>query len=132
MTVVLDASVVLGWILPDEAAQFPVLDRDSKLHVPAVFAYELAHTLQKAYRNKRITLAAVQDGLALVESLPLVLHPPEPGGARAVWLFAASYGVNAYDAAYLGLALELSLPLATTDAQLANAARAAGVTVYVP
>lgn len=42
---------------------------------------------------------------------------------------ARSYGLSAYDAAYLELAVRLGLPLATLDARLAQAAIAAGAPV---
>ena len=42
---------------------------------------------------------------------------------------ADKYGLTVYDAAYLELALRLGISLATLDAALAKAARAAGVTL---
>ncbi len=45
---------------------------------------------------------------------------------------AHTHGLTAYDAAYLDLALREHLPLAMLDADLAAAARAAGVAMFSP
>ena len=45
---------------------------------------------------------------------------------------ARRYGLSSYDASYLELALRSGLPLATLDADLAKAARKAGVKRFGP
>ena len=45
---------------------------------------------------------------------------------------AVQYGLSGYDAAYLELAVRKSLPLATLDADLQDAAKAAGVELFQP
>ena len=43
-----------------------------------------------------------------------------------------AYGLSSYDAAYLGLAIRLNLPIAAKDGALCAAAMAAGVGVFTP
>lgn len=57
---------------------------------------------------------------------------PGSRGDSYVLLLSANHGLNAYNAAYLALALNRSLPLATLDRKLAAAARKEGVTVLGP
>jgi predicted nucleic acid-binding protein len=49
-----------------------------------------------------------------------------------LFALALRYGLGAYDAVYLDLALRRQLPLATQDAALREAALAAGVGVWMP
>lgn len=126
MSVVLNASVAIGWILPDEVALFIPLDGGTVLHAPSVLPYEIVPAMQKASRRKRLTDDGAQRGFDLIETLPLEIHTV-PADPRRIWTFAAEHGVNAYDAAHLELALRLNLPLATTDAKLATSAQSAGI-----
>jgi len=54
------------------------------------------------------------------------------GGDSYVLLLSANHSLSAYDAAYLALALNRSIPLATLDRKLATAARKEDVTVLGP
>ena len=128
MTVVLDASVALGWLLPDEPRLELRLSSDSILHVPPVFSYEVAHAILKAVRRDRLTKAQADDLLQILDGFPIRISPL-PRTLREIWHDVVGYEVNAYDSAYLSLATELDLSLATLDERLADAARKAGVTV---
>lgn len=55
--------------------------------------------------------------------LPIETESPTP---RTVLAAARTYGLTAYDAAYLALAVENQVPLATVDAKLAAAVKKAG------
>ena len=50
-------------------------------------------------------------------------------GPAAILSLALRYDLTSYDAAYLGLALSLQLTIATRDAALMEAVKAAGVGV---
>ena len=54
------------------------------------------------------------------------------GADRAILDLAMARGLTAYDAAYLALARERGLPLATLDESLARAARLEGVVLLGP
>lgn len=64
-----------------------------------------------------------------VAALPIMVDRDTPGPA-AILTLALRYDLTSYDAAYLELALHLQLPIATQDAALMEAARAAGVGLF--
>ena len=54
------------------------------------------------------------------------------GSDGSILLLAANHNLSAYDAAYLALAINRNVSLATLDRKLAAAARKEGVTVLGP
>ena len=81
-------------------------------------------------RRRRMTQADAAEALDSVLSLPLEVDSAT--GRRVQGETAAlarQYGLTHYDAAYLELAMRRGAVLATDDAELAKAARRAGVTV---
>lgn len=131
---VLDASVALSWLLPDEsnARADEVLERtrSEPAFVPQVWPLEVANALFMAERRMRIGEAQARRGLAALLALPVRMEVREPS-----WVFgeitglARRHGLSIYDATYLDLAARLALPLATLDQNLARAARESGVEV---
>jgi len=63
-------------------------------------------------------LSILQDGQSVRESVNNVLP------------LARDYGLSAYDAAYLELAIRHSVPLATLDRNLQKAAKRAGIRIF--
>lgn len=129
-SVVLDASAALQLILPDTAAAFDaasVLFADLaaervKAHVPVIFFNEVAAVIARAVRGKRITTPQAESFLAVMAATPLVLQI-EVLTAGDWYERAMRWGCQVADGAYLGLALELGAPIATTDRGLMTAAR---------
>jgi predicted nucleic acid-binding protein len=129
---VLDASITLAWALPDEASNYSdsILKQaaSGKAWVPDLWTHEVANGLLMAQRRKRLT--AAQRALFVEELLRL---PIELVGAAARVVLEAQgalaerYGLTAYDAAYLDLALRKGVPLATQDKALSDAAKRSGV-----
>jgi predicted nucleic acid-binding protein len=81
-------------------------------------------------RRGRIKPAESAAFVAMVEELPIVAD--RATGARALhetMSLAREHRLTAYDAAYLELAMRLSLPLASGDRRLAAAAERVGVVV---
>jgi predicted nucleic acid-binding protein len=132
LRLVLDVSAVGGWCFEDErtAASEALLARlpDCELCVPGLFLWELANVLLMAERRSRITAADRSSFLALITALDLRLDPADP---TVIWHdvlnLAERHQLTAYDAAYLELAMRWGLPLASRDAALGAAARAAGL-----
>jgi predicted nucleic acid-binding protein len=132
LRLVLDVSAVGGWCFEDErtAASEALLARlpDCELCVPGLFLWELANVLLMAERHSRITAADRSSFLALITALDLRLDPADP---TVIWhdvlSLAARHRLTAYDAAYLELAMRWGIPLASRDAALGAAARAAGL-----
>ncbi|MDA8231592.1 MAG: type II toxin-antitoxin system VapC family toxin [Magnetospirillum sp.] len=133
MKFVLDASVALAWCFEDTAnpaaeRALDALAAGGEAVVPPLWRLEMANVLVIAERRKRLTEADTARFLGLLESLP-IQAAPDRGGTAAIVALARAHGLTAYDTAYLDLAQRTGLPLATLDGQLAEAARAAGVTV---
>ena len=133
MGFVLDASIAAAWVLPDEE---PV-DTDELLArlaidgaaAPSLFWYEMRNILIVATRKGRLPEGEAGQALARLRRLPIeTVDMTLSGDATAIDL-AERRGLTAYDAAYLLLALERELPLATADKALARAARSEGVAV---
>ena len=117
---VLDSSVALAWVLPDEgdAAPDALLDdvAGAGAAVPGLWPLETANVLLAAERRGRITLAERQQVLATLAELPIRIDPHSAAraGSDALHL-ASSRGLTLYDTSYLELALRLGLPLASLD-----------------
>jgi predicted nucleic acid-binding protein len=129
VSLVLDASMTLGWYFEDEhtKAGDAVLDKVTQdgAMVSALWRYEVANGLQTAVRRKRIDAAYRDASLAELRLLPIMV---DRTGEDVVWTatlgFAGRFGLTIYDAAYLELAHRQGLPLATADRALRAAARA--------
>jgi predicted nucleic acid-binding protein len=132
---VVDASVAAAWCFEDEASPYTdgVLERVARsgAHVPAVWPFEMASVLVVALRRERIDADRAGRFLDALLALPTEVDRREahlllPSLTRV----AGRYGLSAYDAAYLELAMRSGLAIATTDARLVDAARQAGVVVF--
>jgi predicted nucleic acid-binding protein len=130
---VLDVSISCAWCFADEAseASWAILSRlqTAEAHVPSLWLWETANVLVQAERRGRITAAAIRSFLGLLEALPI--HIDHAGTTTTIWhdtlALARAHRLTSYDAAYLELALRLSLPLASRDQALQAAARSEGV-----
>ena len=135
--VVLDASVTISWLLgdakpADRVYAQGVLDGlalpNAQADVPATWSLEVANVLARAEANAILSEAQSEAFLEMLAGIPI--HTDESTASRALadtLHLARRYRLSSYDASYLELALRLGLPLATLDADLAKAARKAGV-----
>ena len=134
MPFVLDCSVTMAWILPDEtdsgAEELGESLVESTAVVPGLWPVEVANVLLVATRRGRIEEEVWPDLLDRLAALPIETDPET--GVRA-WTdslrVARDHELSVYDAAYLELAMRRRIPLATLDGDLATAARRAGVRV---
>lgn len=132
MPFVLDNSVVCGWLIQgqgnDYADAIAVRLQDDTAVAPPLLALEATNVLRTACLRGRMIAQQAQDALHLLAQFPIDTdrHAPAPAELLAL---ALRYSLTAYDAAYLELALRRQLPIATTDAALAEAARISGVGV---
>ena len=129
MSLVLDASLTLGWYFEDERtpAGDAVLDRviEEGAVVPSLWRYEVANGLQMAVRRNRIDTAYRDASLAELRLLPITV---DRAGDDLAWTatlaLAGRFRLTVYDAAYLELADRRGLPLATADRAIRAGARA--------
>jgi predicted nucleic acid-binding protein len=131
---VIDNSVALAWCFEDEqtVAIMALLDRlaETGATAPQLWPLEALNGLLTAERRGRIDAAVRRRLAGFLVQLPVVIDDET---ASQAWIATAQlaerYDLTAYDAAYLELALRLDLPLATNDAALIAAARAAGASL---
>ena len=131
MAFVIDASVVLAWLLPDEqspAAQDIVAGLATRrAQAPALLHYEVGNALDQAVRRGRIEPALRIEMLETFFALPIATEAPDERAVAIASELASRHAISVYEACYIELSLRRALPLATLDRALAEAARAAGV-----
>ena len=129
---VLDASVTLCWLFEDQATAYTdsVLDwlggGDGAV-APAIWPFEIANAVAVAERRKLVNPSQAVAFLQTLGQLSIAVDRKIEQIFNAVLEAARRHRLSAYDAGYLELAMREALPLATLDAALRNAARAAGV-----
>jgi len=135
---VLDASMALAWLFPRaDAAEAALADRaldeldSEEFVVPPIWYAEVANAILRGERKGLVTPAQTAAFLAELDSADIEAETDSPRLRQSVVLaLARSYGLTAYDAAYLELALRRGAALATFDPQLAGAVRKAGGRVF--
>lgn len=132
--IVIDASLAAAWLLHEAnavptAALVGILSTEPIL-VPAHWPTELGNALRRAVRTKRIVAAEIDP---IVERLTLLdINIASPAAASDIGHFvhfALKHQLSVYDAAYVRLAAERQIPLATLDDAMKAAARKIGVAV---
>lgn len=140
MSFVLDNSVAMCWLLADGrpadvAYAEAVLDalQERRALVPSLWALEAGNVIAKGEAKGLLTEARSQEFIVLLGRLNIAADTATAAHALGDTLhLARRYRLSAYDAAYLELALRTGSPLATLDAGLKTAARAAGVEPFAP
>jgi len=133
--IVIDASVALAWCFPDEASEYAdgvlvALDGRTAM-VPAIWPVEVANALLVGERRKRIRQPEVRRFLDLLKGLSILEDgQPFADTVSNILPLAREHDLSAYDAAYLDVAVRHGAPLATLDAALQKACRAAGVKIF--
>lgn len=134
MSLVLDSSVTLARVFPDEwtPAVLQVFD-DQAVNgawVPDLWKIELANVLSFSVKKGRMTKERRDEVLSDLQILPISVDTETGKNAwKETLALADRHQLTVYDAVYLELALRRSLPLATLDHDLRKAAQAEGVTL---
>jgi predicted nucleic acid-binding protein len=134
VSLVLDSSATLAWILADEItpavrATFQVV-ADRGAHVPGNWRLEVGNALTMALRRGRIDAAFRQAALDDLALLDIAVDSLTDASAWTASLALADrFRLTLYDAAYLELAHRRGLKLATLDKELRAAAEGLGVGV---
>jgi predicted nucleic acid-binding protein len=130
---VVDASVSLSWVLPDEAAGVEATGLllafqagQVELLAPSLWEYEVANALRMGVKRGRLTEEQGASAAHGLLSLGLTLSHLGETLSRA-WELAQQYRLSIYDASYLALAESSSCPLVTADSRLLEAAEACGL-----
>jgi predicted nucleic acid-binding protein len=133
---VVDCSFAMTWVFDDERsaiadALLARLERQDSIVVPAIlWALEVRNVLRTAVRRRRLSATAAEDRRQLLLKLPRLTVAAPAGLGDDVDALMRAHDLTSYDATYLAVAIELGLPLATTDVDLIAAANAVGVRRY--
>jgi len=128
----LDASVALSWVIPDEGGAEGVMLRDlavkesTVLLCPPAFWFEVANVLWAAVRRERLDVEDALQALSSLEDFGIVVTDVAAGACLAL---SSNTGLAAYDTAYLVAALADEVPLWTFDRRMRETGEALGLTV---
>jgi len=129
---VLDCSATLPWVFaseatPDTDALLDELAGGRHAWVPALWHLEVANVMLGAQKRGQIDRAGVEKFLSTLRALEIEVDDETTAVAWTRTLgLGQAYGLTAYDAAYLELALRKGVPLASLDEPLRKACKKAG------
>jgi len=135
---VLDNSISAAWCFQDQSTDYTEavlgsLIAGTEAIVPAIWKLELANALVVAERRKKI---APEKSARFLRDLQQFAISMDLDGLEYVFAtvleHARLYHRSAYDASYLELAQRRSLPLATKDEPLLQAAKTLGISAFQP
>lgn len=121
MTVVVDASVALKWVLDEADSAAAVALLDEQLTAPSLWLLEAANTLWKLERRNQLTTQEARYRLRKLMEAPVSSAPFEEYLESAADL-AAQMDHPVYDCLYLALALRENCDVVTADVRFHNAA----------
>lgn len=126
-TVVVDASVVVKWYVPEALWQSAVLlmDEEHDLHVPDLLFSEVGNVLWKKALRGEISPTEAPDILSQLRLVPLTIHPGDDLVEQA-FPIALSTRRSVYDCMYVALACRLDAVVATADRRLVEALSCTG------
>ena len=104
---------------------FERIRTDSSAVVPAIWWYEIRNILLLNERRHRISAEDSIQFLSDLSGFEIELRPVE--NSQSTIDLARQQKLSVYDAAYLALAVDLKLPIATLDEALQSAARSVNV-----
>ena len=123
---IVDNSVVVAWLYPGQATAYTerLLERSgsSTLHASFIWPAEFANAASVMVKRGILTDELGAEMIRMVDAFDLVVDRT-PADLRQIYQISRRYGLSAYDASYLELAIRLKLPLATRDAALKKASQ---------
>jgi predicted nucleic acid-binding protein len=133
--IVVDASLMVAWLLdePEHALGKDLdelLDRET-LVVPSHWPIEVGNALLVNIRRQRVRPDQLEELMQECATLAILVEPSfQVGHIGALARLAIEHGLTLYDAAYIQIAIEKSIPLGTLDRPMRLAAQRLGVTCF--
>lgn len=124
MTLVVDASVAVKWLIPEEYSQQALkllkmlAEGVTELHAPLILKYEVYNALRTYVSRKIITAENAHRLSRIFSQIELRYHEPSWNVLQVSLKQAIEYGITVYDAIYITLAQELDATLITADKHL--------------
>lgn len=130
-TYIIDASVILAWLLPDElykTAANKILDfygeKKIRLTAPTLLPYEVINGLRTAIIRRRIKTSVLPTFIKLYKALEIELINPDE---LYILQTAVRANISAYDSTYATLANTQNIPFITADRKMISSLRKAGI-----
>ncbi len=121
MSIVVDASVAVKWVLSETGSEAADALLDQDLMAPVLWLAETANVLWRKARIGEITAEQASARLSELLKAPVASLPIEPHLEPALKL-ALEIGHPVYDCIYLALALHHQTNVVTADRRFASAA----------
>lgn len=118
MTIVIDASVAVQWVLPENGSAFAATLRSEHLIAPALWLVEAANAIWKRQQRGEMSADQAEARLAELAAAPVTSLPAEPYIATALHLGAALRH-PVYDCLYLAVAMRHETHVVTADRRFA-------------
>jgi predicted nucleic acid-binding protein len=123
---VVDNSVVVSWLYAGQATDYTerVLESSgtSTLHTSFIWPAEFANAATVMVKRGLLSDELGSAMIRMADTLGLVVDRT-PTDLRVLYQVSRRYGLSAYDASYLELAMRLNIPLATRDTALIKASQ---------
>jgi predicted nucleic acid-binding protein len=126
VTIVIDASVAVKWVLSESDSDAAVALRDDELIAPVLWLAEAANALWRHARLGDVTADEASMCLSELVNAPVASLPIEPHVAHALRL-ATEIGHPVYDCLYLALALHHRTHVVTADRRFVSVATQPGL-----
>ena len=120
MTIVVDASIALKWVLQERGSEAAEKLLESDLAAPSLWLLEAGHALWRRALRKELTPAEAAERLATLTKAPVASVPLEQDLAEAMRL-ALQLSHPVYDCLYLALAKRLGTYVVTADTRFGRA-----------
>lgn len=134
MTIVIDASITIAALSPDERTddteRYLSTIAENDAVVPAIWALEVMHVFRRKVTQGLVSAEIATEALAAAQLLNVRVSSTSASAAFTdIGRLARIHGLSPYDAAYLDCALKLDHPLATLDRRMRTAAAIEGIPV---
>lgn len=118
MTIVIDASVAVQWVLPESMSELAGQLRSERLIAPALWLVEAANAIWKRYIRREMSVDQAVARLAELSTAPVTSLPVEPYVPAALRM-AAAFNHPVYDCLYLAVAIQHQTHVVTADRRFA-------------
>jgi len=126
MTLIVDASVALKWLIEEEGSEKAASLRSEELHAPALIRLEIGNALRSLTARDLLTAEAAREAYTVFLAAPMTLHPLNAADGAEAFALALQLAHPIYDCVYLALALKLEARYITADQRFQRIVDAAG------
>lgn len=112
---VVDASVAVKWLVPEDGSAAAEALRGQDLHAPTLMRIEVGNVLRTLAARGALDEGEAREALVLLLDAPVTWHEPDPALLRDALDIALALRHPVYDCLSLALAIRIEGPLVTAD-----------------